>query len=142
MVKRRQQQKAVLSSGHILQELANQLNETFVDSGMTLEHLFEIFEKDGDGKISRDEFARMMKTLGADIPEHTLVHLFTVLDADAGGQIELSEFIAWTNHEVPLYASGNANLDELAGDSKRKPSWNSTAEAGRMLSMAQTKEAT
>lgn len=142
MIKRKQQQKAVVSSGHILQELANQLNDTFLDSGMTLENLFETFEKDGDGKISRDEFARMMKTLGADIPEHTMVHLFTVLDADAGGQIELSEFIAWTKHEVPLYASDNTNLDELAGDSKRNPSWKSTAEAGRMLSMAQTKEAT
>lgn len=142
MVKRRQQQKAVLSSGHILEELANQLNETFLDSGMTLEHLFETFEKDGDGQISRDEFARMMNTLGADIPVHTMDHLFTVLDADAGGQIELSEFIAWTKHEVPLYASDTSNLEEIIGGSKRKLGGKSTAEPGRMLSMAQTKEAT
>ena len=142
MVKRMQQQKAVLSSGHILQELANQLNETFADSGMTLENLFDIFEKDGDGKISREEFARMMKTLGADIPAHTMDHLFTALDADAGGQIELSEFIAWTKHELPLYSSDSSNLEEVLTLSKRKPSGKSTVESGRFLSMAQTKEAT
>lgn len=140
MIRSRKQQEAVISSGHILQELANQLNETFANSGMTLEQLFSTFEKDGDGKISKEEFGRMMKTLGADIPSDTLEHLFTVLDADAGGQIELSEFIGWTSHEVPLYAVGSkANLEDTVGS---RPNAKTAAGHGRMLSMAQTKEAT
>merc|ERR1711871_527386 len=104
MVRRKDRHQAVVSSQHILRELAAQLNETYANSGMTLEQLFTTFEKDGDGKISKEEFSRMMATLGAEIPAHTMDHLFTVLDADAGGEIELSEFIAWTRNELSLHA--------------------------------------
>ena len=142
MVRRKKQQKAGVASGHIMQGLARQLNETFTQAGMTPEQLFNTFEKDGDGKISQEEFERMLKSLGADIPAHTLEHLFTILDNDGGGEIDLQEFIAWTQNEG---AGGYSNLtqSDLVDGSTSAPSESASLEAtGRVISMAQTKEAT
>ena len=140
MIRRKKQQKAGVASGHIMQGLARQLNETFTQAGMTPEQLFNTFEKDGDGKISQEEFERMLKSLGADIPAHTLEHLFTILDNDGGGEIDLQEFIAWTQNE-----GGYSNLtqSDLVDGSTSAPSESASLEAtGRVISMAQTKEAT
>jgi hypothetical protein len=86
----------------------------------------------------------MLKSLGADIPAHTLEHLFTILDNDGGGEIDLQEFIAWTQNEG---AGGYSNLtqSDLVDGSTSAPSGRESASleaTGRVISMAQTKEAT
>ena len=59
--------------------LAEQLKETFTKSGMTPEDLFNTFEKDGDGEIGKEEFKRMLMSLGANIQMKQIEDRMTAL---------------------------------------------------------------
>ena len=69
--------------------LAEQLKETFTKSGMTPEDLFNTFEKDGDGEIGKEEFKRMLMSLGANIQMKQIEDLFTLLESDGGGEVDV-----------------------------------------------------
>ena len=69
--------------------LAEQLKETFTKSGITPEDLFNTFEKDGDGEIGKEEFKRMLMSLGANIQMKQIEDLFTLLDSDGGGEVDV-----------------------------------------------------
>ena len=77
------------NSGHVMHALAEQLKETFTKSGMTPEDLFNTFEKDGDGEIGKEEFKRMLMSLGANIQMKQIEDLFTLLDSDGGGEVDV-----------------------------------------------------
>lgn len=55
---------------------------------------FERFDADGSGYISLDEFAEVIKTLGADVPENELASVYNNLDSNGDGQLDFTEFMA------------------------------------------------
>jgi Ca2+-binding EF-hand superfamily protein len=58
----------------------------------SLQGIFRFFDKDGEGKISCDEFVVGCVTLQLGILESQAVSLFKSWDADNGGTIEFEEF--------------------------------------------------
>lgn len=56
---------------------------------------FESVDANHDGRIDVDEFDRLLRTLGARLPQRTKTSLFRLLDQDADGFIDRQEFIAF-----------------------------------------------
>jgi Ca2+-binding EF-hand superfamily protein len=60
---------------------------------------FKEFDRDGDGYITRAEFAAAMKARGEDVTSDELDSIFRVADerdGDVDGRISLAEFlVAW-----------------------------------------------
>jgi len=59
----------------------------------TLKQTFALFDKDGDGTITRDEFFEAMERLDLGLTEKQLVELMGSFDMDGGGSLDLSEFV-------------------------------------------------
>merc|ERR1719265_2747890 len=55
--------------------------------------LFTIFDKDGDGVISREEFGPMMQTLGLKLNERELDKYFGGMDFNGDNRIEFDELV-------------------------------------------------
>lgn len=56
---------------------------------------FDHFDGDGDGRIDRREFKRLMDALGASAPERELDAGFDAVDSDDDGAIDFDEFRDW-----------------------------------------------
>ena len=61
--------------------------------------IFQLFDVDGNGKVSREEFTTALGLLGCDLMEDETISCFELLDPDGSNGIDLSEFrYAWFNH--------------------------------------------
>jgi calmodulin len=60
-----------------------------------LKENFAHFDRDGNGRIDRAEFKRLMEVLGADSAEDELDAGFDVVDSDDDGAIDFHEFASW-----------------------------------------------
>ena len=60
---------------------------------------FEHFDGDDNGQIDREEFAKVMDALGADMTEDELDVGFDVIDSDQSGEIDYDEFVEWWNED-------------------------------------------
>ncbi|XP_033764298.1 calmodulin-A-like [Pecten maximus] len=54
---------------------------------------FDLFDKDGDGRVSARELETVMKSLGQEPTEQELVDMINEVDADGNGTIEFTEFL-------------------------------------------------
>ncbi|KAK9748637.1 hypothetical protein RND81_02G071000 [Saponaria officinalis] len=59
-----------------------------------LEHVFNKFDVNGDGKISSIELGSIMSSLGQEVSEEELDVMMKEVDTDGDGFIDLNEFIA------------------------------------------------
>ncbi|UJR32063.1 hypothetical protein I4U23_019531 [Adineta vaga] len=57
-----------------------------------LKDAFDIFDKDGSGKISQKELGNIFKALNIKVNDNQLKELITQMDSDQSGEIELDEF--------------------------------------------------
>lgn len=59
---------------------------------------FRLFDKDGDGSITRDELGRFMRSLGQFARAEELQQMLQEVDADGDGNVSFEEFvdIAWS----------------------------------------------
>ncbi len=53
---------------------------------------FEVFDVDGDGRISAQEIVHMLKEMGMTITQHELELIMSEVDTDRSGHIEFDEF--------------------------------------------------
>lgn len=60
-----------------------------------LQETFAYFDEDGNGRIDRGEFKRLMEALGADMPDDEVEVGFDSIDSDDDGAIEFDEFAVW-----------------------------------------------
>ncbi|CAH1794489.1 unnamed protein product [Owenia fusiformis] len=58
-----------------------------------LKEAFQLFDKDGDGRISIEEVKTVVSSLQQDIDEDQLQEMFNEVDTDGSGSIELEEFV-------------------------------------------------
>jgi Ca2+-binding EF-hand superfamily protein/protein-L-isoaspartate O-methyltransferase len=57
--------------------------------------VFNLFDTNNDGSLSRQEIANAMRTLGLNPTEEELEAIFIKVDADLSGTLEFPEFIEW-----------------------------------------------
>ncbi|XP_069118558.1 calmodulin-like isoform X2 [Argopecten irradians] len=58
-----------------------------------LQRAFDVFDKDGNGYISRDELKSVMETLGERLTEVELDEMLKEADKDGDGQVNYEEFV-------------------------------------------------
>lgn len=61
---------------------------------------YDMFDKDGDGSISIDELANVMRSLGQDPTQKELEDMMREVDEDGSGEIEFSEFMSMMARKV------------------------------------------
>ena len=59
------------------------------DVDETIKEAFYIFDSDGSGAISSEEFRKVMMTLGAQMTEEEVTEIIEEVDVDGDGQINL-----------------------------------------------------
>ncbi|KAL8531111.1 hypothetical protein ACS0TY_007938 [Phlomoides rotata] len=57
-----------------------------------LRRVFSMFDRNGDGKISRKELSESMEKLGVQIPEKELSQMIEKIDVDGDGCVDVEEF--------------------------------------------------
>ncbi|MCA9526517.1 MAG: EF-hand domain-containing protein [Myxococcales bacterium] len=60
-----------------------------------LRELFDFYDRDGNGVIDRDEFARLCRALDDGFSEDELAAGLDAIDGNHNGVIEFSEFVGW-----------------------------------------------
>lgn len=56
---------------------------------------FQLFDKDGSGSITTDEFKKVLKNLGQKVTKQEAEDIVKELDTDGSGAIEFEEFITY-----------------------------------------------
>ena len=58
-----------------------------------LREAFRVFDKDGNGMISSEEFRRAMKTMGHQLSDQEVDEMIHEADINGDGQIDYHEFV-------------------------------------------------
>lgn len=66
-------------------------------SSEELRETFDHFDGDGNGRIDREEFGRLMEALSGDMTEDEIDLGFSMIDSDDDGSIDYDEFEEWWN---------------------------------------------
>ncbi|KAK0396115.1 hypothetical protein QR680_001570 [Steinernema hermaphroditum] len=61
---------------------------------------FELFDRDGDGRITADELGTVMESLGQNPSRQELQDMVNEIDEDGNGTIELEEFVRMMSRKV------------------------------------------
>ena len=64
------------------------------DLNDVIKEAFNLFDKDGSGSISMDEFREVMVTEGAQMTDKEIEEILKEADANGNGQIDINEFVA------------------------------------------------
>lgn len=70
-------------------EFLEMMAKMSADVDETIKEAFYIFDSDGSGAISSDEFRRVMMTLGAQMSDEEVNEIIDEVDVDGDGQINL-----------------------------------------------------
>jgi hypothetical protein len=81
------EQRTVLNNLYKLQECAKDI--------ANVEKLFNDFDTDGSGEITRAEFTELLGNIGIQVTESQITDVMSVYDVDGGGTIELAEFLSF-----------------------------------------------
>lgn len=73
--------------------------------------VFDLFDADSNGSITRQELASAMGSLGMNSTPEELEAIFIKTDADLSGTIEFPEFAEWVKNKVDL--TSQDNLQEI-----------------------------
>ncbi|XP_073015798.1 calmodulin-like protein 3 [Primulina eburnea] len=57
-----------------------------------LRRVFSMFDRNGDGKISRKELSESLEKLGIHIPEQEMTQMIEKIDANGDGYVDVEEF--------------------------------------------------
>merc|ERR1712039_19608 len=85
--------KGVFQKGVSGQAGAVNINECDESSMQTLVQTFTSWDVDGDGTISTEELARVIKTLNPSLTEKTVSAMMGEVDANGDGEIDILEFV-------------------------------------------------
>jgi len=67
------------------------------DNEQELREAFKVFDKDGDGHISKAELKIVMKNLGENLTDAEIEEMINEADADGDGEVDYDEFVKMMN---------------------------------------------
>jgi len=65
--------------------MARKMNNT--DKDAKIKEAFNVFDKDGSGKISKEELRSIMKSLGEDLTDEEITQMIQEADTNGDGEI-------------------------------------------------------
>ena len=71
------------------------MTEDTVYTEQDLKQLFEVFDQDQDGRISRSEFALLFSRIDAEADDLETDLAFSIIDKDGSGTVSFEEFAEW-----------------------------------------------
>ncbi|KAK6266647.1 hypothetical protein QUC31_017484 [Theobroma cacao] len=77
-----------------------------------MKEVFNKFDKNGDGKISRDELKSILSALGSPPSSDEVDRIMSMMDKDGNGYVDLDEFIAFHGTNI----NGNGDDSQYAFD--------------------------
>ena len=80
--------------------VAHQLKLVLKENSVRIVDLFREWDEDGDGTISRSEFAKVMPVLGIKVSKQDMDELFSMFDPDGSGLIDYSELNNLLRQEI------------------------------------------
>lgn len=89
-------------------DLPPQLVGEFSDS-------FKVYDRNGDGKISREELGVVMRSLGQDVSDTDLELLIKEVDASGDGHIDLYEFIDLNTRPIEISQPTKTSTSDRLG---------------------------
>lgn len=106
-----------------------------------LTEAFKMFDLDGDGKISRGELGRVLRSLGETMTEEELGQMIRDVDANGDGEIDLQEFINLNivvadSSSSSAGGTGSGETGSLNDDRKNGASTSSSSEETEALQSA------
>ncbi|XP_038991856.1 calmodulin-like protein 7 [Hibiscus syriacus] len=72
-----------------------------------LERVFQLFDKNGDGKITKKDLSESLESLGISIPESDLTQMIEKFDIDGDDCVNINEF-----NELYQFIMGDKDEDE------------------------------
>merc|ERR1712087_1018687 len=82
-----------------------------------LREAFEVFDKDGDGQITPQELAAIMRALGENLNEDDILTMIQEADADGDGNIDFEEFKKLMAEDAILGFGDGASSQSGSNDS-------------------------
>ena len=79
-----------------------------IDQSTAIKEVFDLFDKDGSGKVSVEELVDIFETLGQTLTEQEAIELVSGLDKDGDGELDFEEFCGYLEsimHDEDLPAS-------------------------------------
>lgn len=95
--------------------------------GEEVKLIFELFDKDGSGKIDREELVEVFKTLGSSWSDDKMDKLMGSFDNNGDGELNMVEFWSWINGHAGSPVSCRKDLLATAIE-KEKADWAENAE--------------
>ena len=90
-----------ISSRHQLVSVLQKIYMYFVEKKYSKKQMIALFDRNGNGILTKDDFVEGVKALGLDIPLEKVRVLTTLLDKNDNGVIELDDFIIQVQASVP-----------------------------------------
>ncbi|KAF0926685.1 hypothetical protein E2562_027122 [Oryza meyeriana var. granulata] len=88
-----------------------------------LEQVFRRYDANGDGKISTEELASVLRALGALPGPGEVRHMIDEMDSDHDGFVDLSEFAAFHCGPPPHGANGDKDQEAASETELREAFW-------------------
>ncbi|XVF71448.1 hypothetical protein PTKIN_Ptkin12aG0038300 [Pterospermum kingtungense] len=90
----------------------------FLGSVEEMKKVFNKFDKNGDGKISRDELKSILSALGSTPSSDEVDKIMSEMDKDGNGYVDLDEFMAFHGTDA------NGGETEPCGEKELKDAFN------------------
>jgi tRNA (cmo5U34)-methyltransferase len=88
--------------------MSQQLTQPYIDQ---LKEVFDSFDVDGNGSLSRDEVAQVLRSLQINLSDADIKSILVDIDRDSNNTIEFEELLDWFANQVDL--TSEDNLSEI-----------------------------
>eukprot|EP00947_MAST-08B_sp_MAST-8B-sp1_P005014 g5014.t1 len=89
------------------------------DGSMDLEKVFDKWDRDGSGRVSKSEFGRGCEKLGLDLSEIELQRLMRRFDVDGDGKIDYGDFIDFVQDGRTRYDRASPSVSKVRAALRR-----------------------
>jgi len=95
------------AGGNALANISREFEEQFGETGDNMEQvkaMFERWDADGNGTISKDELKQVFRALSSDMSDNDIETMLLAADQNADGVVDYKEFIDWLSGKTSRLA--------------------------------------